>query len=124
MQRLLQSQIAHHVLLGIPGHRPQWYDDNQENQSERCQYQRERDLVGGSLADGSFHQYNHAIQEGFTSPGRDANNDLIGKHARAASYAGTIASRSPNHRSGFAGDRRFVDRSNPLNNFSVAWDNL
>ena len=54
LQRFREAEVAHHVLLGVPRHRPQRHDDDQKDQRERGQHQRQRDLVGRALADGAF----------------------------------------------------------------------
>ena len=54
-----------HVLLGVVGHRPERGGDDEKDQGEGGQDERQGDFVGRPLADGPFHQGDHAVQEGF-----------------------------------------------------------
>src|SRR5262249_16829163 len=47
LHRLRDAEIPHHVLLGVPGHRPQRDDDDQENEGEGGEDEGEGNLVGG-----------------------------------------------------------------------------
>ena len=50
LQRLRTPEVVRHVLLGVPGHRPERHDDDQEDQRERRQHERQRDLVRACAA--------------------------------------------------------------------------
>src|SRR5262249_4429079 len=63
VQGLLDAEVRRHVLLGVARHRPQRHDDDQEDQGERREHERERDLVRRALPDGPFDQGDHAVEE-------------------------------------------------------------
>ena len=50
----------------------------------------------------------------------DANLDPVGKNLGAAGHGGPVAAGLTDDGRGFAGDRRFVDRSDASNNFTIA----
>ena len=55
------------------------------------------------------------------SPGSrgDAHDDLVGEHAGAAGHGRPVATRFADHRRGFAGDGRLVDRRDALDDLTV-----
>ena len=73
---------------------------------------------------GAFHQRDHAIEEGRALRRGDAHLDPVGQHARAAGDGRTIAAALADHRRGFAGDRRFVDRGDAFDHVAVARDQV
>ena len=56
--------------------------------------------------------------------GRDAHDDPVGEHARAAGDGRAVAARLADDRRGLAGDRRLVDRCDALDDLAVAGDEL
>jgi hypothetical protein len=56
--------------------------------------------------------------------GRNAHDDPVGNHGRAAGHAGAISARLANDRSGLAGDRRFVDERDALDHVAVPRNDL
>ena len=84
----------------------------------------QRDLIGRLLPRSAFDQLNHAIKERFAGIRGDADFDFIGEHARAAGDRRAIAARFADNRSGFAGDCRFIHRSDAFDDFAVAGDEL
>ena len=124
LQRLRNSQIAHHVLFCVPGHRPERNYDDQKGETQAGQCQGQRDLVRRLLADGTLDQRYHAIEKGLPRKRSDFHHDPIGDNPRSAGDTRTIAARLTNHRSGFAGDRRFVDRCDSLDYLAVTGNYL
>ena len=84
----------------------------------------ERDLVGGLLAHGPFHQRNHSIEEGFSRVGRDLDDDLVGKHGRPAGDGASIAAGFADHGSRFTGDSRLIDGRHPFDDGSIGGNHL
>ncbi len=124
LQRLREPQIAHHVLLGVPGHRPQRHHDDQKDQRQGGKHQGQRDLVGRALADGAFDQGDHAVEERFARDRGDPHDDPVGDDRRAAGDAGAVAAGLADDRRRFAGDGRFVDRGDAFDDLSVAGNHL
>ena len=60
------------------------------------------------------------------SPGfeRDAHDDLVGEHPRAAGDGGAVAAGLADHRRRLAGDRRLVDARDALDDVAVGRDHL
>ena len=124
VQGLLNAQVAHHVLLGVPRHRPERYHDDQEDQRERGEDQRQRDFIGRPLALGALDERDHPVEERFAGLRRDLNHDSIGQDGGAAGHAGAVAARLADHRRRFAGDRRLVHRCDPFDHLAVAGNDL
>ena len=59
-------------------------------------------------------------------PGRggDAHHDPVGEHLRAAGDGRAVAAGFADHRGGFAGDRRLVDRGDALDHLAVGGDEV
>ena len=73
---------------------------------------------------GALDQPDHAVEEGRAGRGGDADADPVGQHLRAAGDGRTIAAGFADDRSGFAGDRRLVDRSHALDHLAVGGDRI
>ena len=83
-----------------------------------------RNFVRGLLAFGTLDQRDHSIEKGLAGVGGDFDLHPIRQHARAAGHRRAIAACLANDWSGFAGDRRFVDRCDALDDLAVAGDEL
>ena len=71
LQGFLDAQVAHHVLLGVPGHGPQGNHHDQKDQRKGREQQGQGDLVGRALADGAFDQGDHPVEERFAGAAGD-----------------------------------------------------
>ena len=91
----------------------------QEDDGQSGQQDVQRDFVRGLLPLCAFDQRDHAIEKGFAGIRGDLHVDLIGEHARAAGYRRAIAAGFANHRRRFAGDGRFVHRSDAFDDLAV-----
>ena len=94
--------------------------DDQKDDRHRGEQDVERDFVGRLLSLRAFHQPDHAVEKRLARIGRDANDQPIGQHARAAGDAAAIAAAFANHWSAFAGDRTFIHRSDAFDDFTIA----
>ena len=84
----------------------------------------ERDLVRRLLPRRAFDERDHPVEEGLARLRRDAHDDLVREHARAAGDRRAVAARLADHRRRLAGDRRLVDRRDALDDVAVAGDEL
>ena len=109
--RLRRAGINRHGLKRDHG---QQEDDRQPGEQDI-----ERDFVRRLLPLGAFDQLDHAIEKGLAGIRRDAHDDFVREHARAAGDRRAVAARFANHRSGLAGDGGFVDRGNAFDHFAV-----
>ena len=104
--------------------RPQRDTDDQEDDGQSRQQDRQRQLVRGLLALGPFDERDHAIDEGRARRGRDSDLDEVGQHRRSAGDGRSVAAGLADDGGGFAGNRRFVDRSDAFDDIAVARDEL
>ena len=99
-------------------------DDDQEDQRERGQHERQRDLVRRALPERAFDQRDHAVEERLAGPA------VIRTTMRSESTVvppvtpGSVAAGLANHRRGFAGDRRFIDDGDAFDDLAVAGNDL
>ena len=93
--------------------------DDDERQRHRGKQHRQRDLVGRLLPVGAFHQRDHPIEEAVAGLGGDAHHDLVGQHLGAADHAAAVGAGLAQHRRGFAGHRRLVDRRQAVDDLAV-----
>ncbi len=121
---LAGAGIVFHVQLDIVGERPECGRHDQEDQRESRQHDGKGDLVGRPLADGPFHQGNHAVEEGTARRGRNLDDDAVRKDARSARDAGAVPASLADHGSRLAGDRRLVDGGHAIEDFAVAGNHL
>ena len=91
-----------------------------EDQRHLDQQDGERDLVGRPLPTRALDHGDHAVEEGLAQVHRDAHDEPVGEHARAARHGGKIPARFADHGCGLAGDRRFVHRRDALDHFAVS----
>ena len=98
-------------------------DDREQKHDRKAGKQNtERDFVRCLLPRRAFDQRDHAIEKCFAGIGSNANLDPVGEHFRAARDRGAIAAGLADHRRGFTGDGRLVNRSNTFDDFTVACD--
>ena len=84
----------------------------------------QRDLVGRLLPVGPLDQGDHAIQEGVTALGGDADHDPVGEDPGAAGDGRAVAARLADDRGRLAGDGRLVDRGDALDDLTVRGDQV
>ena len=96
----------------------------QEDQRQTGEQDPQRDLVRRLAALGALDQGDHAVQEALAGMLGDLHDDPVGEHACPSRDRGAVAAGRPHHRRGLAGDRRLVDRGDPLDDRPVAGDQL
>ncbi len=109
---------------GVLGQRHQRHAGEQEDDGEADQQDVQRDLVGRLLAGGPFDERDHPIEEGLAGIADDADDDPVGEHLGAAGDRRAIAAALADDGRRLAGDGRFVDGGNPLDDLAVAGDQL
>ena len=97
------------MLLGVLGHRPDRYNDDQKGQRQSRKDQCERDFIRRLLTHGAFDESDHAIKKGLTRKGGDLYHDSIRDHPRPAGNSGTIAAGLADNWCGLARDRGLID---------------
>ncbi len=115
-----QTEVAGHVHFRLPSHWPQGHRDQQENERKGGEHERQGNFIGRALTNCSFDQCDHAIEKRTAGAGRNLDDDLVRQHARAAGYARAVATRFADHGRRLPRDRRLVDRSKSLDDFSIA----
>ena len=105
--------------VGEQPERPQRRDDDHEDQRQAGEQDVERDLVRRLAPRGALHQRDHAVQERLPGLLRDLDHDPVREHARAAGDRAAVAAGLADHRRRLAGDRRLVDRGDPLDHGAV-----
>ena len=125
-QRHQQCDQEHQrqAAIGKVGERLQGHDHQQKDQGQADKQDIQRDFVGGFLAFGAFHQRDHAVQGGLARVGGDADEQPVRHQPRVAGDGRTVAARLADHRGGFAGNRRFVDRRNPFDDLAITGDHF
>ena len=113
-----------HVQLDVVGDRPERGGHDEEDQREHGQHDGEGDFIGRPLADGPFHQGDHAVEEGTAGAGGDLDDDPVRKDPRAPGDARAVPAGLADHGGRLAGDRRFVDGSHAFDDFAVAGDHF
>ena len=108
----------------INGEGLQGDDDQQEDDGQPDQQNIQRDLVRRFLPRGAFHQRDHPVEEGLAGFRGDQYVNAVGEHFGAAGHRAAVAAAFANHRRGFAGDGRFIDRGNAFDHLTVAGDNF
>ena len=99
-------------------------DDEDEDERERGEQDRERDLVGRLLAGRALDKADHVVEEALAGIGRDADEERVREHARAAGHGAAVAAGLADDRGGFPGDGGFVDGRGALDDLAVARDDL
>ena len=79
-------------------------DREHEDQGQRRQQDGERDLVGRLLTARAFHERDHPVQERLAGSRRNAHDDLVRQHSRAAGDGRPIPTRLTDDGRRFAGD--------------------
>ena len=104
---------------GIDAERFQRDADEQKNERQRGEQNRERDFVRRFLAPRALHHRNHAVQKTAAFLRRDANDDAVAQHPRAASDRAAVAAALANDGRGFAGDRCFIHAGDSFDDIAV-----
>ena len=104
---------------GINAERFQRHADEQENERQRGEQNCQRDFVRRFLTVRAFNQRNHAIEKAVAFLHRDANDNAIAQHARAAGDRAAVAAAFANHRRRFAGDGRFIDAGDSFDDIAI-----
>jgi hypothetical protein len=99
-------------------------DDRHEDDGQRREQDGECHLVGGLLPVRAFDQGDHPVQERVAALGGVAHNDAVREHRGSAGHRGAVTTCLADHRGGFAGDRRLVDRRQALGDLSVGGDEV
>ena len=99
-------------------------DGQQEDDRQAGEEDRQGDLVRRLLPVGALDEGDHAVEERLARLGRDAHDDLVGQHPRAAGDGGAVAAGLADDRRRLAGDRRLVDGGDALDDVAVAGDHL
>ena len=122
-----RDEHRHRDRAALPGRlhavlreRQQRRADEQKDDRHRRQQDVERDFVRRLLPLGPFDQPDHAVEKRFARIGRDAHDQPVGQHARAAGDAAAVAAAFADDRGAFAGDGAFVDRGHAFDDFAVA----
>ena len=105
---------------GVKRHRHEGHAGEKKNQRQAGEQNIQRDFIRRFLPRRAFDQSDHAIEKRFARARRDAHDDAVGQHFRAAGHRRTIAAAFANDRRRLAGDRGFIDRSDALNHVAVA----
>ena len=98
--------------------------DEQEDQRQRGQQDGERDFVRRLLALGAFHHRDHAVEEGVALLRGDADDDAVADDAGAAGDGAAVAAALADDGRGFAGDGRFIDAGDALDDLAVGGDHV
>ena len=104
---------------GINAERLQCHAHEQKNERQRGEQNRQRDFVRRFLTTGAFDQRNHPVQKTAAFFHRDADDDAIAQHARAAGDRAAVAAALANHGRGFAGDGRFIHAGDSFDDVAV-----
>ena len=121
-----QGREHDHVLPGarVDGERLQGDHGDEKDDRQAGEQDVERDLVGGLLPRRPLDERDHAVEEARAGFLRDAHDDLVGEHARAAGDRGAVTARLADHRRRLAGDRRLVHAGDALDHLAVGGDQL
>ena len=104
--------------------RQQRDDHAEEDDGQRHQQDRQRDLVGRLLALGVLDHRDHAVDEGLARIDGHAHDDPVRQHARAAGHGREVAAGFADHRRRFAGDGALVDRGHAVDHLAVGRDDV
>ena len=99
-------------------------DDGKEDDRERGEKDRERDLVRRLLAARAFDEADHPVEERVAALDRDPDEDAVGEHLRAAGDRRAVTARLADDRRRLAGDRRLVDRGDAFDDLAVRRDDV
>ena len=118
------SVVSEIEVCGEQPERPQRRDDDHEDQRQPGEQDVQRDLVRGLAPRGALDQRDHPVEERLARLLGDLDHDPVRQHPRAAGDRAAVAAGLADHRRRFAGDRRLVDRRDPLDHGAVAGDQL
>ena len=102
----------------------QRHDDGEEDERQPGEQDVEGDLVRRLAPLGPLDQVDHPVEEALAGLLGDLDHDPVREHPRAAGDGAAVAARLAHHRGRLAGDRRLVDRGDPLDHRAVAGDHL
>ena len=109
---------------GEEGEGAQADDDDHEDQRQGREQDPERDLVRRLAPLGALDEGDHPVEEGLAGFLGDFHDDPVREHPGAAGDGRAVAAGLADHRRRLAGDRRLVDRCDPLDHRSVAGNRL
>ena len=112
------------VGTGIARQRPQADTHNQKNNGQTGEQNGQRQFIRGFLPLRPFHQRNHPVNKGGAGCSRNPHLDIIRENRGAPCHSRAVTTRLADNGRGFAGDGRFIDRGQPLNNLAIAGDNV
>ena len=72
----------------------------------------------------AFDQRDHAVEKTLALFHRDADDDAVAQHARAAGDGAAVAAAFANDRRGFAGDGRFIDAGDSFDHVAVRGNDI
>src|SRR6266516_1018717 len=72
----------------------------------------------------TFDQRNHPLKKAVALVRRNANDDAVTEHARAAGNGAAVAATLTNHRRGLAGDGSFIHAGNTFDDITIGGDNV
>ncbi len=99
-------------------------DDGEEDEGQPGEQDVERDLVRRLAPLGPLDQVDHPVEEALPGLLGDLDHDPVREHPGAARDGAAVAAGLAHHRRRLAGDRRLVDRGDPLDHGAVAGDRL
>ena len=105
LERLRDPQIAHHVLLRVPGHRPERNNNDEEYQRHGREGESQCHFVRTPLANCAFDKSDHSIEKRFSRSTGNPDDDPVGKHECPACHSRPVAAGFPDYRCRLAGDR-------------------
>ena len=113
------STGTENTVAGVDAERLQRHAHQQEDERQRREQNGQRDFVRRLLPRRAFDQRNHAVEEAVTLFHRDADDDAVAEHARAAGDGAAVAAALANDRRGFAGDRGFIHAGDAFDDIAV-----
>ena len=112
------------ISAGVDAERFQRHAHEQEDERQRREQNRQRDFVRRLLPLRAFDQRDHAVQEAVALFHRDADDDAVAEHARAAGDGAAVAAALADDRRGFAGDGGLVHAGDAFDHLAVGGDHV
>ena len=109
---------------GINSERLQRDADEQKDERQRREQNRQRDFVRRLLALRAFDQRNHPVEKAVALFHRDANDNAVAQHARAAGDGAAVAAALANDRRRFAGDGGFIHAGDAFDDVAVGGNDV
>ena len=104
---------------GINAEWLQRHTHEQENERQRGKQNRQCDFVRRFLTARALDESNHAVEKTAAPLHRNPNDNAVAEHTGATCNRAAVATAFPNHRSGFAGDRGFIDACDSLHHIAI-----